>query len=659
LLRVQDEAATRPTDDAASRSLGDPVPAAKLIAWALIVSMLGIWTWWALSQGAYFGTVLLPGAVLLYLLVIVTFSLSRLPISGRGPHIVAIVALVGFAAWTLASLLWTPARDLALDYAQRDFAFAAAFGAGLTLAVALRRHVIFSVVPFLGAGAIVVVVMLVKIKTAGDLQPLIDRSGTLEFPFGYRNANAGFLAMVALGSIPMIVRRGRPVVVPALLAFLAATAGSLVVVSQSRGSVLGVAAGCLVLVLVSRRRIATVLTLIAVAAPIALFLPELLDPYETARGADGLRELQQAVTWSIFAGLLAAVLVAILSIVVPRVPVRRIAQPSPAAATAAILATIAAGLLAFTVLVGNPLDSLEDGINEISSGDREYGDIEGSRFTYAGGLSRLNFWEVAIDPAEADPINGGGAGSFRSVYLVEGPGDFEPRNAHSLPLEVLGELGIVGLLLLLTGLGAAAVAAFRSRRHGQDPSVVVATAFVVAAVMLAQAAVDWSWYFGAQAAPMLALLGSAAGPAALGTRPARTAARVAVAIAAGLLAALALPTFVSERLTLEAGRSWRADTPDAYSKLDTAADLNPYTDVPLLLKSAIAARRGDDDVAVAAAREAIARAPENWRGHLLAAEALRDDSAAARAAIERADALNPTNPEVNRIERQLRAGTER
>jgi len=656
--RVSEAATPTRTRDASAGRERAGSAAATTIALVLGVSLLGLWTWWALAQGAFFATVLLPGAIVLYLLAIVTFGLARLPIARRGPHVIAIAALLGLGAWTLLSVLWSPARDLAVDYAQRDFAYAAAFGLGLVFAIALEKRLAAAAAPFLGAGAIVVIVMLIEIKSASRLDPLIDDAGTLQFPFGYRNANAGFLVMVALGSIPLIVRRPGTVALPAALAFLSAVAGALVVVSQSRGSVIGVAAGALVLIVASRQRIATVVVLLAVAGSVALFLPSLLDPYEAGKGMDGLAEMKQAVTSSLLAGAIAAAVVVALSLLRSRVSIATPRRLPPAAGWAAALGLLVAAIAAFTLTVGSPIRYGEEGIDAIGHGDRSYGKIQGPRFTYGGGLSRLNFWDVALAQAEARPITGGGAGSFRSEYLVEGPGDFQPRNAHSLPLEVLGELGVVGLGLLLLGIGAAVLAAVRSRSDGEDAAALTATALVVTTAMLAQACVDWTWYFGAQTAPMLALLGSAAAPAARSADAVRVPARAALCALAAILALGAVPIFLAERLTLQGGRSWRADTSGAYSDLDAAADLNPFADAPLLLKGEIAKNVGDRGIGLTAARAAIGRSPENWRGHLLAAQLLqRSDPAAGLAEARRADDLNPYSSEVNALLRKLRRAT--
>ena len=116
-----------------------------------------------------------------------------------------------------------------------------------------------------------------------------------------------------------------------------------------------------------------------------------------------------------------------------------------------------------------------------------------------------------------------------------------------------------------------------------------AVALAATAAVLAQATVDWSWYFGGLIAPPIALLGSAAAPAAqagAGTTLPRGL-RAAVVTAAAVLALVAVPTFLSERQTLEAARKWRADPAAAVATLNTAADLNPFAVTPLLVESEI------------------------------------------------------------------------
>ena len=67
------------------------------------------------------------------------------------------------------------------------------------------------------------------------------------------------------------------------------------------------------------------------------------------------------------------------------------------------------------------------------------------------------------------------------------------RDAHSLWLETLAELGMVGFLLLTLAIGAGFVAALRRlRRAGSDRPLIAAMAGVLAAFVVA-AGIDWMW----------------------------------------------------------------------------------------------------------------------------------------------------------------------
>jgi len=77
------------------------------------------------------------------------------------------------------------------------------------------------------------------------------------------------------------------------------------------------------------------------------------------------------------------------------------------------------------------------------------------------------------------------------------------RDAHNLYLEVLAELGPIGLLLLAVALGVPLMAAFRARGH---PLVPLALAAYVAFIV--HASVDWDWEMSAVT---LAALACAAG----------------------------------------------------------------------------------------------------------------------------------------------------
>jgi O-antigen ligase len=77
-------------------------------------------------------------------------------------------------------------------------------------------------------------------------------------------------------------------------------------------------------------------------------------------------------------------------------------------------------------------------------------------------------------------------------------------DAHSLPLQTLGELGIVGLALLLTFVGGVALAAARAMRSRPGLAAGPVAALVV---YIAHAPLDWDWEMPAVTLVALVLAG--------------------------------------------------------------------------------------------------------------------------------------------------------
>ena len=101
---------------------------------------------------------------------------------------------------------------------------------------------------------------------------------------------------------------------------------------------------------------------------------------------------------------------------------------------------------------------------------------------------RSAYWRAALAEARERPLLGSGAGSFYLSWREHRSVDTDVRDAHSLYVETLSELGPVGLALVL--LAVAAPLATAVRRRG-DP--LVATAAAGFAVFAVHAGVDWDW----------------------------------------------------------------------------------------------------------------------------------------------------------------------
>jgi O-antigen ligase len=103
------------------------------------------------------------------------------------------------------------------------------------------------------------------------------------------------------------------------------------------------------------------------------------------------------------------------------------------------------------------------------------------------GANRPHYWHVAWHEVELNPVLGSGAGTFDRYWLLYRPVGSYARDAHSLYLETLAELGPIGLTLLLAAL-ALPLLVLRGRR---DPMLATAAAGYVA--YLVHTGVDWDW----------------------------------------------------------------------------------------------------------------------------------------------------------------------
>ena len=101
---------------------------------------------------------------------------------------------------------------------------------------------------------------------------------------------------------------------------------------------------------------------------------------------------------------------------------------------------------------------------------------------------RVEYWRAAIDEAAEHPLLGSGAGSYWLSWREHRTVDLGVRDAHSLYVETLSELGPVGLVLVVSLVAVPLLATLR--RRGDPTSALAGAAFAVFAV---HAGLDWDW----------------------------------------------------------------------------------------------------------------------------------------------------------------------
>ena len=132
--------------------------------------------------------------------------------------------------------------------------------------------------------------------------------------------------------------------------------------------------------------------------------------------------------------------------------------------------------------------------------------------------NRDALWGVALDAFAEHPVTGVGTSSFAVEWLRERDEVDRALDAHSLYVETLSELGIVGALLLAAFLAAVGAGIARAaRRAREDPLVAAATGAVVA--FFVHAAFDWDWESPALAITALVLVAALMQPEPPERRP--------------------------------------------------------------------------------------------------------------------------------------------
>ena len=629
------------------------------VAIPLLIASLVLFGWWGWKQGAYFGPVFYPGAIAIFLLV--GLALLLVPLPGRLDVYarVALGAAAGLAAWTLLSILWTPTPAGALADAERVFAYAVLFALGLWTTRLLAEQMTAALLPVAIAGALVGVATVIAIGTGSDFNWYLHSDATLRFPIGYRNANAAFFLTCLWPLIGLAAHNDWRWQLRAPMVAAATLLLELAVIAQSRGSLPAAAIALLAILILSPHRLRTAVLVGLAAIPALPALPVLLDVYRHGAANPGvvplLHDAARAIALSTIGSLLLASLA--LGLAYPRLRLgpTRVRAISWVAAAVATLVVIAGGA-AFVAKHGGPIGFVDQRVKEF--GKVGYPDLrsQGIRYGANVGSNRHDFWRVGLDEAVDRPLLGGGAGSFQIDYLEHRRSDESPRDPHSLIVRVASELGLPGLILLAAFVVGCLGAAIRARRGGRVAAALVAAALAGGVQWFVQGSYDWFWQYPGVSAPAFYLLGVAAGPALGGRRLGRTPrpARWALAAALVVLALIAVPLFVSDRYAQRGVAEAATDPAAALGDLGRAADLNPYSDLPLIERGAVAAGRGERALAVRSFRDAIERVPDNYASHwFLARELLRSDPAAARRALAPALELNPHGPEVLALKRRL------
>jgi len=575
----------------------------------------------------------------------------------------AALGLLGaFAAWCYLSMAWAEVPGEAWDGANRAAAVAVVFA--LFSLWPLRPAAARALVAVLGLGlALLGLVELLRMNGSADPGDYFI-GGRFAQPTGYVNANVALWSLGALACAAVAARREGPPLLRGLALAGAVALTPLALMSQSRGWFIAMPLGALLLVALSPHRLRALLTVLVVGLATLAVSGPVLSLYGSFadRPLDGL--VANATRAVLVAAVLAGLAGALAALADRRTRVPRKVSHRAGLVTATVAAVaLVGGLGAVAVDDGVPPERLERAWKEFKKGGSP---VQGENRLATLGTNRYDFWTVALATFGDHPLKGIGAENFQRAYLREGKSGEQPRFAHSLPLGVLAQTGLVGAILLFGSLGAALAAAARRLRKSGPRAEVAAAATAVFGYWLVHASIDWFWEFFALTGLALAMLAvavaAARAPSVEPPRALRPRARIAVGaggVVAGVLLALSLlAPWMANRQIQAAATGWEKRPAEARLALDRAGRLNPLSADPSLTAATIALRRQDGRLAISGFEEALRRDPSNDYALLLlgALASERGERARAEAFLQRALAQSPRDELTREALGRVRAG---
>jgi hypothetical protein len=574
--------------------------------------------------------------------------IARPPALGL-PAKLLFAGIVGVGLWALASAAWGDSIEQAVVEGNRWLTYAAL---ALVLVILVRcERVALALLAALGVGCVGVGVA-VLVRMLGSDPGDMFLGGRLHSPLGYINGLASFLLLGLWLCVAAAERRHAAVA--AAGAGGATLLAGLLLLTQSRGVALAGAVSAAVVIALVPGRVRRCWALVAVFGAVALAAPALLDVYPAGNTGPVPVDLgHRAARHLGFAAVLAGVVWGAAVWVAGRRDQPELRRAAAGLLAVGAIAAVAIGL-ASAGRIADTLDRQYTSFVRLGVENRGPA-VEPTSRLVSGSGNRYDYWRIAWGVWKEAPIRGIGAGNYDGPYFARRATSEDIRQPHSVELQLLSELGLVGAVLFALALAGIALGARRvivAGRWAPDARTLAVASIGVLVAWLAHTSVDWIHLLpGVTAIAVVAAVCLVRRPEQTRPDPRRPGLRGwAPTLGVALLVTLAAVSLSRQALSehfVSAARSTLVQDPAAaLREADRALRLDPEAVGAYYAKAAALARFDEAGAAKAALREAARREPGDYvTWALLGDLAVRTgDLKEAGRLYGRALALNPRDP---------------
>jgi O-antigen ligase len=639
----------------------------RLAGWGLLLLSGGVVIFLSFNGGGFFPGA--PGlvAVVLLLALAIRIAFAPHPFAGFSPALAIAGGALGlYTLWAGLSALWSDSDWRAMIEFDRALLYLVAlvlFGSIPRDSQRMRWMTRILAVAILEVCAVGLISRL--FPDAWPIAPNLDPS-RLSYPLTYWNTLGLMAAIGTILCFHFASSRSEP---PALRVAGAGAIPILVTTlffTFSRGAILALGIGLMAYIVLGRpRALFSALLATVPASAVAVAFSYQADKL-ASRNPVSPAAISQGHELALWVGVCVACAIG-LRVLLLALDARMDRLRLPEHARRPVLVSLAVGVTLTLVVLAVALDGpgyVSDQYDRFvhGSGAGNSSDAR-TRLIDPSNSGRLEYWRVAIDDGfDPSSLHGQGAGTFELIWTEHRPEELTGmtvRDAHSIYVETLSDLGLIGLIPVLIFV-VTILYGFAARLGGRSRTLYAAL-FAAGLAWALHAGLDWDWEMPAVTLWVFALGGAAlAAPAGYPRVEASPplALRAAMGAALILLAVVpALATLSQEKLDDAEHTFLRSgDCQQVIEDAGSASSVLSLRPEPYRLEGYCQARLGQVGQAVHSMQKAVERDPNNWEYHYSLAVAQAAAGMNPRPAAKEALRLDPLGAAPRDLVKRFRTG---